>query len=88
LGKKEHITGGVTSGARLSEVVIRAIPPFPQNTTPRTKTCPWGPGQRKGWGTERFCATGKNSMPEMAHAGEDHGHAEAIGGVDHVLIFN
>jgi hypothetical protein len=25
-------------------------------------------------------------MPEVAHTGEDHGHAETVGGVDHVLI--
>ena len=33
------------------------------------------------------CWALKSSMPEVADAGEDHGHAQPVGGVDDVLIF-
>jgi hypothetical protein len=28
----------------------------------------------------------RGSVQEMAHAGKDHGHAEAVGGGDHVVV--
>ena len=50
----DHLCGGHNQvfDSMISRLLDLCFPTHSPEATPRTKTCPWGPRQANGWGTE------------------------------------
>src|SRR6185437_8290194 len=62
----------------------RATSPMPRSTSPPTRASSSPASRSKS--TAAAASDPRRSVPEVAHAGEDHGDAGLVGGGDHFIV--